>query len=120
MGSQRCRSPKPGAARPDTGPTQPYTAQQAAVNEGSAPAVTPRKQPLSGSRPTVQSWAMRLPPGRELEVMDLVYEQGRADGAAWAARQQQLDRVGIFEGRGGADDARHAPGSRELSLASES
>lgn len=67
-----------------------------------------------------QSWAMRLPPGRELEVMDLVYEQGRADGAAWAARQQQLDGVGIFEGRGGADDARHAPGSRELPLATES
>lgn len=32
-----------------------------------------------------QDWAMLLPSGQELEAMELIYDQGLADGLAWAA-----------------------------------
>lgn len=31
-----------------------------------------------------QTWSMKLPPGREMEAMDLAFQQGQADAAAWA------------------------------------
>ncbi|KAL4431983.1 hypothetical protein ABPG77_000250 [Micractinium sp. CCAP 211/92] len=61
-----------------------------------------------------QSWAMQLPPGRELEVMDLVYEQGWADGAAWARQHhpvQQHTSEHSRAGLGSRDEGQRAPGN---------
>ncbi|KAL4424342.1 hypothetical protein ABPG75_001643 [Micractinium tetrahymenae] len=72
-----------------------------------------------------QSWAMHLPPGRELEVMDLVFEQGWADGAAWARQQQHVSsqphaQAGLQAEQGSIGEQRHASGSWALLAACES
>lgn len=86
---------------------------------GASPASWRRVSCPSSSLPlrsplVVQSWAMQLPPGRELEVMDLVYEQGWADGAAWARQHHPVlqhtsehSRAGL----GSRDKGQRAPGN---------
>lgn len=51
----------------------------------------PRAPSAPAARP-LQSWASRLPPGREMEVMELAYAQGRADATAWAEQATQAGK----------------------------
>lgn len=37
-----------------------------------------------------QGWAMQLPAGQEMEAMDAAFQQGRADGSAWAREQEEV------------------------------